>query len=305
MKLWILLALLLLSACGKRPGPTQPTERVLFRDLERLVTVAATTGWGIDRLEIENMLETTLDSTCRVDPLTRRSLATWLTSEIEKRGGPVDKAWRERGKKLSKVDDLLVLTRIQMLLARAEEVAHECPFWIEPEDHFRGRQISERKFQLLFSGGGKGIAIAQGNDVDISAGGAGRLLLGRMFEGGHGFFAGIEIGGSAAFPKDAMGMRTALELAADIVFPLVVRRTFTNSYIEFEGGYLTRTTERDWSAYDHGIHVGVSFGARSLRQRFVFPGVAFGISYERILLDGDDLRMIKVGARVALDLDLF
>ena len=37
----------------------------------------------------------------------------------------------------------------------------------------------------------------------------------------------------------------------------------------------------------------------------VFPGVAFGMSYERIFVDGEDVRMIKIGARVALDLDLW
>ena len=74
MRCRVLLACLL-AACGQRRAPNQPTERVLFRDLERQVTISAATGWGIDRIEIEDMLETTLDSTCRVDPLVRRSLA--------------------------------------------------------------------------------------------------------------------------------------------------------------------------------------------------------------------------------------
>jgi hypothetical protein len=300
-----LLLLGLFAACGQRRAPVQPTERVLFRDLERQVTVAAAKGWGIDRIEIEEMLETTLDSTCRVDPLVRRALATWIDDQIAQRGGPVEEAWRERGKDLKKVDDLLVLTRVKALLARAEEVAHECPFWVEPSDDYRGRQISERRFQISFGGGGKGILISQNNgeDVDASAGGAGRLLLGRMFAGGHGLYAGLEIGGSAAFPKDDLGMRTALQLAADVVAPIVYRRTFTNSFLELEGGWIGRTTERDWERYDHGFHVGVAFGARALRTRFLFPGAALGVSYERVWGD-EDLTMIKIGARVSLDLDL-
>ncbi len=215
MRSRVLLLACLLASCGQRRAPNQPTERVLFRDLERQVTIAAATGWGIDRIEIEDMLETALDSTCRVDPLVRRSLATWLDDAIANAGGPVEKAWRDAGKNLKKVDDLLVLTRVRLLLARTEEVAHECPFWLEPEDTYRGRQISEQRFQITLGGGGKGIVINQGEDVDVSAGGAGRILFGRMFEGGHGLYAGIEFGGSAAFPKDDLGMRGALELAAD------------------------------------------------------------------------------------------
>jgi hypothetical protein len=301
-----LAACVVLAACGRRPPPHEPSERALFRDLERQVTVQATTGWKIDRLEIEDMLETALDSMCRVDPLVRRGLVAWLDAEIARLGGPVEAAWKQRGKKLSKVDDLLVLTRVKALLARAEEMAGDCPFWLEPQRPFRGRQISEHKFQLTFGGGGKGIAIQQGDKVDASAGGAGRILLGRMFHDGHGLYTGFELGGSAAFPKDAMGERTSLELAADFVAPIVYRRTFTNSYVEWEAGWLGRSTERDWGNFDHGVHVGFAVGARALRTRFVFPGAAFGMSWERLFLaDQPDVIMLKVGARVALDLDLF
>jgi len=292
------------AACGRRPAPAHPTERALFRDLERQVTIATATGWGVDRIELDHLLETALDSVCRVDPLARRALDSWLAAQIVRLGGPVDEAWKARGKKLSAVDDLLVLTRIQMLLARAEQRSGDCPFWIEPEEPYRGRQISEHRFQVSFGGGGKGIAVQQGDRQDFSAGGAGRLVIGRMFADGHGLYAGVELGGSAGFPKDDLGMRSNLELAADVVGLVVYRRTFTNSYVELEGGWLGRSTERDWQAFDHGIHAGVAVGARTLRTRFVFPGAALGISYERTFVGGVDLTMIKVGARVALDLDL-
>lgn len=298
-----LIVFALLVACSTQPAPEHPTERALFRDLERQVTIAAATGWGIDRVELDGMLETTLDSACRVHPLARRALARWLDDQIARRGGDVEAAWRARGKDLDKVDDLLVLTRVRMLLRRAEEASPECPFWLEPDDGFRGRQISARRFQLSIGGGGKGIAIQQGDDVDVSAGGAGRILFGRMRANGDGIYVGLEVGGSAAFPKDDLGKRTALELAADVVAPVVYRKTFVSSYVELEAGWIGRTTERDWERYDHGFHVGAAIGARALRTRFVFPGAAFGISYERVWGD-DTLTMLKLGARVALDLDL-
>ena len=49
---------------------------------------------------------------------------------------------------------------------------------------------------------------------------------------------------------------------------------------------------------------GVAFGARALRTRFLFPGAAYGFSWERTFSDGPDRMTLKVGARVAFDLDL-
>jgi hypothetical protein len=293
-----------LAACSRTPAPKDPTERALFRDLERQVTVAAATGWGVDKLEVEGMLESALDSVCRVDVLGRRGLRAWLDAEISRLGGPVEVAWRQRGKKLSKVSDLLVLHRVRMLLARADELSLDCPFWIEPENPFPGRQISEHTWQLVFGGGGTASAIQQGDRQDVSAGGAGRLLIGRTFSQGDGLYIGAELGGSAQFPKDAMGERTSLELGVDLLAPLVYRHTLLNTYWEVEAGWLGHATEQDWGAIDQGVHMGFAFGGRALRQRFLFPGAALAIAYERLIVPGDDLIAIKLGARVQFDWDL-
>jgi hypothetical protein len=294
---------ILLAACTRTPAPKDPTERALFRDLERSVTVTSATGWSVDRIEIENMLPRALDSVCRVDELGRRGLRAWLDAEILRQGGPVEKAWRERGKKLSRVSELLVLDRVSKLLTRAVEASVDCPFWIEPENPFRGRQISEARWTLTFGGGGQASAIAQGKNVDVSAGGAGRLLVGRTLANGDGIYVGAEVGGSAQIPKDENGMRTTLEIGVDVVTPIVYRRVITNTYLEFEGGWLGHATEEDWSDVDNGVHVGIAFGGRALRQRFLFPGAALAIAYERLFVTGEDQITLKVGARVAFDWD--
>jgi hypothetical protein len=292
------------AACTRTPAPKDPTERALFRDLERTVTVTEATGWGVDRMELDGVLEEALDSVCRVDELGRRGLHEWLDAEIDRNGGPVEEAWRRRGKKLSKVSGLLTLHRVRMLLERAQEASVDCPFWLEPENPFRGRQISEHRWSLTFGGGGIGSAIQQGDRTDISAGGAGRLLIGRMSLDGNGLYLGAEVAGSAQFPKDAMGDRTSLQLGIDMIPMAVYRRTLTNTYFEMEGGYVGHATEEDWSDIDSGVHVGFSFGGRALRQRFLFPGAALTLAWERLFLDGDDLITLKVGARVAFDWDL-
>jgi hypothetical protein len=299
--------LLLLFAVGcanASRAPVDPSSAALYRDLERIVTVSATTGWGVDRIEVESLLKQSLESVCRTEPLARRLLRQWIDSELTRLGAPVETAYLERGKDLDDVDELLTMTRVSKTLARAEEVSNECPFWIEPHARFRGRHISDGRWQISLGGGGKGIIVQQGDRQDVHAGGAGRLLLGRTFAGGNALYIGLEAGASAAFPRDEMGERTSLVIGADFVAPIVYRYTLLNSYFEFEAGWLGHSTETDWGELDHGVHFGFAFGARALRTRFVFPGAALGISYERLFLDGDDIRAIKVGARVAFDLDL-
>jgi hypothetical protein len=93
-------------------------------------------------------------------------------------------------------------------------------------------------------------------------------------------------------------------IGADLVAPIVYRRTLTNAYFELEAGWYGHSTEADWGDLDHGVHLGLAFGARALRTRFVFPGAALGVSWERSFVAGDDVTTLKLGARVAFDLDL-
>lgn len=294
------------AACGARALPQDSTQAALYRDLERQVTVAGAAGWNIDRLELDGLLSDALGSACRVDPLARRSLATWLDEQIAANGGPVEQAYRERGRRMSKVGLLVKLTRVQMLLARAEgAAAHDCPFWVELEEPFQGRQISDGRWQVTIGGGGKGMIVHEGERTDFSAGGAGRLLVGKVFDSRSALYTGLELGATAAFPKDDMGNRGNLVLGLDVVAPLVYRYTLTNAYWEVEVGWLGRTTEEDLERLDNGAHVGISVGGRALRTRFFFPGAALGVSWERTFdAPGDaDVTTVKLGARVAFDVD--
>lgn len=292
------------TACA-RTVPRDPTAAALYRDLERDVTIAAAAGWSIDRLELDDLLDEALDSVCRVDPLARRALGTWLDEQIRAHGGPVDAAWQQRGRRLSRVAELLVLHRIRLVLHHADAVAAvDCPFWVGVEEPFRGRQISDDRWHLTLGGGGKGMLVHQGDATDFSAGGAGRLLVGRSFGSRSALYVGLETGATAAFPKDELGNRGALKLGLDVVAPLVYRHTLTNAYVEGEVGWLGRTSEDDLERLDHGLHVGASIGGRALRTRFFFPGAALGVSWERTFIDGADVTSLKLGARVAFDIDL-
>ena len=294
-----------LTACASAL-PADPAGAALYRDLQRLVTVRATGGWEVDRVEIDELLSVALMSVCQVTPAGRLHLLSWLDAESRRRGGPVEEAWRRRGKRLDRVEELLELARVRMLLARAVEVApDDCPFWLEPDLAFHGRQISDDRWQLSVGGGGKGILVHQADRTDLNFGGAGRVVIGRNF-GRSGLYVGLELGASAGFPKDDAGGRGGLQFGLDAVTPIVYRYTLVNAYVEGEVGYLAHTTEEARGELDHGVHVGVAIGGRATRKRLLFPGAVLGLSYERSFPGGDTvapLHAIKLGFRVALDWD--
>ncbi len=301
----IALAVLVIApACVRHVPPTRPAAS-LYRDLERIVTVAEAAGWHIDRLEVDALLSAALESTCRVSPGERDALVGWLDRSIAAAGGPVERAYATRGRSLKRVADLLTLTRIRLLLARAIAAAPaDCPFWMEPSGQFAGRQISDDRWQVSGGGGGKGIVARKGGQSDIRFGGAGRLLLGRAFGSRSALYSGVELGGSGAFPRDEGGERGALVIGYDLVIPLVYRYTLVSSYWELEGGWLGTGTEED-TDIEHGMHVGAAFGARALRTRFFFPGAAIGASWERTFPEaGAAQYTFKIGLRAAFDVDL-
>lgn len=291
------------AVCGcARALPPEPTSSALYRDLQRLVTLSQTAGWSIDRVELDELLPDALLSVCHVEPARRAALLAWLDARIAELGGPVEDAWRARGRDLRRVEELLETTRVRMLLARTIDVADaDCPFWIEPRARFRGRQITDDRWILSFGGGGKGILLRQDGQGDVNFGGAGRLMLGRATGDRWTWLLGFELGASASFPREPGGDRSSLVLGFDAVIPAVARFRQVNSYWELEAGYLMHFTEDDTDVQP-GVRLGVSFGGRASRKRWFFPGAVFGVSYERTF-DGD-LQLLKFGFRAAIDIPL-
>jgi hypothetical protein len=290
-----------LAAC-MGPLPQRKTSEALHRDLERIVSFSETQGWRIDRSEIEDAMPAALMSVCRATLATRDDLELWLDQRIEALGGPVEDAFQRRGRKLSRVDDLLMLTRIRLLLTSAgDRASTDCPFWLSRSSDFRGRQILDDRWLLSFGGGGKVNWVREDGHNDLNFGGAGRLLVGRAFGRYMTFLTGVQVGGSASLPLNEEGTgRTNLVIGIDTVIPLVYRHRLVSTYYEVEAGYVAHVTEDDLKPR-HGVHVGAAFGVAVTRTRWVFAGAAFGVSYERIVED-KILHVFKAGFRGAIDL---
>ncbi len=303
-----LLALCVFALAGcARPLPPRDNASTLYRDVERLVSLREAAGWDIDRYEIDAILPDVLMSLCHVLPEQRSALLDWINRRMSELGGPVEVAYRRNGNSLGSVSELLTLSRVRTALLRASEDASEdCPFWIDPKPKFAGRQISDHRWQFTVTGGGQGNLVNPSNDPELQFGGSGRAALGYVMGRHVAVYGGLQLGGGASVPRDDSGMRTSLELALDTVLPVIVRYSWINTYIEFDAGYLAHASEDNWRQFDHGFHLGFSVGARAMRLRWLFPGAAFGVSYERTFASGDDdsLDMIKFGFRAVADIDL-
>jgi hypothetical protein len=287
--------------------PPEPNASALYRDLERLVTVAETAGWDIDRLEVDSMLQDALASVCRVGTSTTAELIAWLDAEIDRLGGPVEKAYVERGRDLTEVEELLELTRIRMLLREGERHrAGDCPFWIDVEPEFIGQQILDDRWLVYFATSGRALFVRDDGQSDLNAGGGGRLLFGRGIGPHLSIYSGLELGAVASFPREPDGSRGKVVIGLDGAVPLVVRYRMVNTFLEAEAGWFGHVTEVEPSV-EQGIHVGVAFGGQATKQILAFPGAAIAVVYERTFPRADQglgLEALRVEVRFSAEADL-
>src|SRR5690606_32100360 len=135
-------------------------------------------------------------------PAQRLLLRDWVDQRITAMGGPVELAYQRR-RSLQGIEELLTLTRVRLLLDRAIAVAEDdCPFWLEPRGVFAGRQISDGRWQVSLSGGGRANLVLSDGRADLEFGGASRTLIGRVLDSGLGLYTGLEVGAGASVPKN-------------------------------------------------------------------------------------------------------
>ncbi|HKA86350.1 MAG TPA: hypothetical protein VKE22_01750 [Haliangiales bacterium] len=283
--------------------PAEPSSARLYRDLQRLVTLSAAGGWGADRLEVQALLRDGLESVCRATPERRLELLGWIEARDRALGGPVEEAWKARGKDLAAVGELVELERIRALLVAAMGSIDDCPFWNEPAEPFAGRQIADDRWIFVLEFGGRVSLAFQEDRFNPAFGPATRTVVGRMFGPHWGILFGMDANGSAQFPRTQAGETLQkIRFGLDVLVPVIVRYRLVNTYVEVESGFVARFAEEQEPA--PGYHVGATFGLKYTR-RAMTPGLSFGIAFEQTLpKDGPTTVFVKAGARIALDFDL-
>jgi hypothetical protein len=308
----------LFAACA-RALPDDPLPRALVRDVARVVDVRSGVGWFVDESEMLTTLPDVMKSACQVTPEDRALALGWLDGQVGLEGGDVVARWRERGKSLGAVSELLRLTRMRLLLRRADEWARlgRCPFWLEPSPAFRGVHTQGDRFVLTLEGGGRAIQESvPGGSVKYGGGGSGRLLIGYGFGENWALLVGADVGGVARFTNLQLGQQSDLpDLVGLGVVPAVLRWSFgLSAYGELELGpmaYFDKgklqdpVTGRVEAHWDNGYHLGLAVGATYLRlQRGIIPKFAFAVTVDRVpgVNGTPGLIQIGFGARTGIDL---
>ncbi|HEX2677254.1 MAG TPA: hypothetical protein VHM19_11455, partial [Polyangiales bacterium] len=214
--------LVLLSACATLP-PSGP-ERGLYVDLKKAVELSEDTGgWVVDRIEIESQAEPAMRSVCRVDPVARARLESWLDGQIALGGGSARELYDKSGGDYDAASRALGFERVRALLRYADRrSAEECPFWLHYEPDFAGFEGDADRFTLWLESIGGGAAVIEGGKVAIGGGGGGRVLAAWGFGQRLTLALGGELGGSGAFVENKSGART-IDTTFIAATPLILR----------------------------------------------------------------------------------
>ncbi len=172
--------------------------RGLLADVERIVSVEQSLGWFVDRRAYEEVLPATLQSVCRADPAARIEART----ELERRArelGDSRALFARAGRELDgdTKEALFVERQLGALNHAMDRASVDCPFYVEPEPDFIGRQTDRNRFTLSLETGGMLQLRRTEGDWTFGGGGTARLLPGWGFGGAVTLLAGAEFGGGA------------------------------------------------------------------------------------------------------------
>jgi hypothetical protein len=273
-------------------------EAGLLHDISKIVESKQTTGWLIDRYELEKMMGDALSSVCRAPEEARQAALAQCEQAIVTLGGPLEKAYRENGGSLDGLSDLVFATRVRDLLAEAiTRAPADCPAWIPPDPEFKGLQTDAGRFTLELEGGGLFVY----HDKLLGGGGSGRVLGAYGLSQHWSVLAGGEFGGAALFKQGDGGTEFPIEFV--FATPVVLRLLDLTWHYDLEAAPVVFLQDGSTNV---GVRAGVLLGISTLRIRGIMPWAGIGFAAERYF-DGaerDGFLLLKGGARVGLDWDL-
>lgn len=250
----------------------------LLLDIERIVDAREDEGWVVDDQAFDEMREDLLHSICRTPPASR-DLALVELERQRARFGDARALYTRAGRELtSDVKRALSAERRALSLRMGiVDASRSCPFWIEPEPDFRGRQIDRDRVSLhLESGGNAQLRVTQGLTT-IGAGGLGRALLGYGFSGRFSLLGGIEFGGGAMLKPGVQPTEFVVNYFPAL--PVVFRIHDVAWHYDIEAAPVA-LFQADNSTLSFGTRVAGGFGIAVLRTRGFIPWAGGVLGYE-------------------------
>jgi len=294
--------LVLCASCATLPD--QPAERALFLDLRKQVELSESTGWVVDRLQLEKNAEDALRSACQVDPALRDDLDAWLSGQIVLNGGPPEKLYAEHGDDVGAASPTISLDRTRALLRYADaHAAADCPFWLKPKRTFEGVQGDAHRFVVLAETIGFGSLAIESGQAAFGGGGGGRLLFAHGIGSQFTFGFGGEVGGVGAFTNNGTGGRS-LETTFTAAVPLLLRFTRFSRALDLELTPIVRINPGQ-DVLPPGIRASVGLGLMTMRTSAFMPYVVLwtGYEYHPAIPSSPEDHALLVGTRVGVDWD--
>lgn len=288
------------SAAEAAAEPLREDARGLLADVERIVSVEQSLGWFVDRRAYEEVLPTLLQSVCRAAPAARHE----ARAELQRRSrelGDSRTLFARAGHELDgETKEALFVERqlgaLEHALRRADE---DCPFYVEPEPDFIGRQTDRNRLTLsLETGGMVQLRRTEGNWT-FGGGGTARVLPGWGFDGAVTVLAGAEFGGGAMIRPNVRPTQLAINYFPAV--PVVVRFHDVSWHYDLEVApvALFQADDQDFS---YGVRFGGTVGVAALRTRGFLPWGGLAVAVERYF--ENDARsaatFVRGGLRVGL-----
>lgn len=282
--------------------PHNPAERALYIDARKALHGESRLGWTVDRVEIEQAGAQAEPSACHVTPARRAALRRWISEQIALAGGPAREQYRA-GVERDALDDVLDLEHTRALLDDVElHLPADCPFWVEPSEHFEGLHSAARRFVLLAeSAGGGSLSFTRGQ-VQAGGGGAARLFAAYGPSDHLQLALGIEAGGDAILQKQADG-NLAPQGAFRFGVPMFVRWIDIDRIYDVELAAVARLVDGEISPM--GGRIGIGGGVNGLRRLGFMPALELWLGYELYpRQDGYATEhLMRFGTRVGIDWD--
>jgi hypothetical protein len=272
----------------------------LVRDISRIVGSEEGSGWFVDARALEEVYPAVMESLCRATPNAREHARALLTAEV-KQHGDARKLFEASGHELtSAMEDARrkqrELAAFEYAAARAET---ECPYWVEIEEQFRGRQGDADRFTLSLETGGL-VQLRQTADTwTFGGGGYGRLLPGYGFGGEVTLLFGPEFGGGAMIRPGTSPTEFVINYFPAV--PVVMRFHDGSWQYDLEMAAVG-LFQADDPSLSYGARIGGSVGVKGLRTRNILPWAGLALAYEHYVASGGRPRahFLRGGLRVGL-----